>query len=205
MSQTTTGVRAVLSHPAVYDGLQALLGAARVRREFVKSFPRPTPGLQVLDAGCGTGVILDYLPADVGYQGCDLSSRYIEAARARFGHRAEFHCLSLDELPTAWSGRFDVVIAIGVLHHLDDDVAGRFMASAHRLLRPGGRLVSMDPCLGTGQNPVARFLIRNDGGRNVRDRAGYLRLAAAHFSHAHGELRHRSWIPYTHWIMECTT
>ena len=38
---------------------------------------------RVLDVGCGTGLLLDFLPRDVTYVGVDISPTAIEAARAR--------------------------------------------------------------------------------------------------------------------------
>lgn len=67
----------------------------------------------------------------------------------------------------------------------------------------GGRLLTVDPCLDPFQNPIARMLVRGDGGQNVRDKAGYEALARAVFESPRVEVKHRVWIPYTHCFMEC--
>jgi hypothetical protein len=72
-------------------------------------------------------------------------------------------------------------------------------------LEPDGRFVSIDPVWAEGQNPVARFLISKDRGVHVIDSAGYASLARHEFSQVNGGIRHRTWHPYTHWIMECRT
>ena len=41
---------------------------------------RPFPGARLLDAGCGTGSLLDNLPPDVHYVGFDVNPAYLEAA-----------------------------------------------------------------------------------------------------------------------------
>jgi hypothetical protein len=64
-------------------------------------------------------------------------------------------------------------------------------------------LITVDPCLTERQNPIARYLVRHDRGQNVRDSDGYLRIVQRTFPKVTGTLRHRSWIPYTNWIMEC--
>src|SRR3954468_18558984 len=142
MAQITSGIRAVLSRPVVYDTLQDIMGAQRLRRELVDEFVRPWPGCRVLDIGCGTAEILQFLPASTEYWGYDISKAYIEAAQRRFGTRGKFVCKhvareDLTELP-----RFDVVLAMGVLHHLDDDVAADLFALAHQGLAEGGRIVT---------------------------------------------------------------
>lgn len=203
MSQVTRGARAILSSPKVYDAFQHIMGAARLRAEFVRDFIRPVPGMRILDIGCGTADILNFLPDDVQYWGYDISAPYIEAAKARFGGRGHFECALLDtervdELPP-----FDLAMAAGVLHHLDDEQAKSLFRLAERALKPDGRLVTTDPCFAVGQNPIARFLISRDRGQNVRTSEAYRALPSSVFGQVHGVLRHRSWVPYTRWLMEC--
>jgi SAM-dependent methyltransferase len=202
MAQITHGVRAILSHPLVYSTLQTLMGAHSSRKSFVENYVRPFPGMKVLDIGCGPADILAYLPA-VGYSGFDISEDYIDQARKRFGMLGQFHCrqLVLDDLEDLPS--CDVVFALGLIHHLEDDEAINVMQLALRALKPGGRLLTIDPCLDPSQNPIARMLIRGDRGQNVRDKAGYETLAKAVFESPRIEVKHRAWIPYTHCFMEC--
>ena len=42
-------------------------------------------------------------------------------------------------------GSFDVVFASNLLEHLDRDLASRLLAESMRVLRPGGRLILMQP------------------------------------------------------------
>lgn len=203
MSQITSGIRSIFSSPRVYDGFQNLMGASRMRQELVNDFIRPTPGMRLLDIGCGTAEILGFLPEDVHYWGYDISPRYIDAAQLRFGTRGHFHCGPLDAQQLDQLPQFDLVIATGVLHHLDDgEASGLFELAKHALTRDG-RVVTIDPCLAPGQNPIARFLIANDRGQNVRDAAAYRELPRSNFTNIDGQLRHRRWIPYTHLVMEC--
>lgn len=204
MSQVTNGLYAVLSSPYVYTSFQYLMGARSGWRRFVDKYVRPFPGAVVLDIGCGPADILDYLP-EVDYWGFDISQSYIDRATAKFGKRGHFVCKlltekDLDELPG-----FDMVIASGVLHHMDDVVAQQFLTLARRALKPGGRLVTVDPCLVEGQHPIARFLIERDRGKNVRTEVGYATLARSEFLDVRIEVRHKTWIPYTHCYMECRT
>lgn len=203
MSQITSGIRSVLSHPRVYDTLQHIMGAQAIRRDLVDHFIRPAPGSRVLDIGCGTAEILPFLPEGVEYWGYDISQAYISAARKRFGERGHFTCGLLDRAELARLPKFEAVIAVGVLHHMDDPVAAELFALARQALGEGGRVITIDPCLSPGQNPVARWLILHDRGQNVRTQAGYRDLPAKSFARIDGTLRHRIWIPYTHWIMEC--
>ena len=204
MAQITSGVRAVLSSPAIYDALQWVMGGRVGRSDFAGTMVRAVAGTRVLDIGCGTGELLAYLPAGVHYQGWDISDAYVMAARARFGSRAEFRAGLLTEAAVAAEPPYDVVIASAVLHHLDDAHARELAWLARLAVRGGGRFVSIDPVIAAGQHAVARFLISRDRGQHVRTPDEYLALVRPAFSEATGVIRHRRWVPYTHWMMEAT-
>jgi Methyltransferase domain len=56
-------------------------------------------------------------------------------------------------------GYVDIVMANGVVHHLDDEDAERLFALASSLLKSGGRLVTIDPVLHANQGHVRRWLV----------------------------------------------
>ena len=155
-----------------------------------------------MDIGCGPGELLSYLP-EMEYWGFDISETYIEHAKGKFGARGSFSCklLTAEDLKTM--PQFDVVVASGVLHHMDDDVARDLVALSHAALRPGGRFVTVDPCWTDIQHPVARFLISRDRGRNVRTASGYEQLVSPFYAERRITVRHKAWVPYTHCFMEC--
>lgn len=203
MGQITTGFRAILSHPYIYSMFQYLMGARQGRTRFVSDFVRPVTGSAILDIGCGTAEILDYLPY-VNYWGFDISQAYIDQAVRRFGVRGKFQCkelkaVDLDNLP-----KFDIVLTMGLLHHLDDITAGQTLMLAHQALKTGGRLITIDPCIEPGQNRIARFLVTHDRGQHVRSCGAYAALVSSMFLQHRVEVKHRSWIPCTNCIMECT-
>lgn len=202
MSQITSGLRAILNYPAVYDLFQNMMGADRFRRELVAEHIHPYEGMRLLDIGCGTARILDYLPA-LSYYGFDLSQKYINEAEARYGDRGVFRCAQVEEAVLQDEQPFDLVLAVGVLHHLDDESGLQLMRMARTVLKDGGRLLTIDPCFDHAQNPIARFLVSHDRGQNVRSGDNYRKLAFCVFDQIEGVVKHRTWIPYTHWIMEC--
>lgn len=196
--------RDLLARPAVYSLFRRLVGRDGARSVYAQQHLRLLPGQRVLDIGCGTGDILRHLPP-VRYVGYDLSPRYIERARRWYGDRGEFHCRAVgDDLRVAEAG-YDVVIAHGLLHHLDDDGARALFRVARRALRPGGRLVTFDGCFTDDQSAAARLLLSLDRGRHVRDRDAYERLARSAFEQVRSSVRSDLIrLPYTHLIMECT-
>lgn len=198
--EKTTGWRAVLGLPSVYSAVQNLLGANRVRHVLTDQYLKPTPGMRVLDIGCGPADMLNFLP-DVTYVGIDHSESYIEAARAQFGDRGTFRVgdaaeLQSDEAP------FDLVLAIGLLHHMTDAQVQAFVSMAAKLMKPTGRFVSLDPCYSDEQSNIARAFIKRDRGQFVRQSEGYRQATEGVFAHVHLEVRHDlARMPYSHAIM----
>jgi SAM-dependent methyltransferase len=204
MGQVTSGMRAVFSNPIIYSAFQRLMGAHSFRIKFVEEFVRPFPGCSILDIGCGPADILDYLPDDVNYWGFDISDTYIARAKKRFGQRGKFCSKVLTHQDLEKIPQVDIVMALAVLHHLDDKSAKDVLCLAKQALKTGGRLVTFDACLDPSQNPIARFLVKSDRGKNVRSREEYSAIAAEVYDSWRVEVRQRIWIPYTHCFMECT-
>ncbi len=205
MTQITHGLRSILSWPQAFELFSEALGAKRARAELVQRYLRTNPGDAVLDIGCGTAAILKALSADVAYTGFDPSEAYIARARDQFGDRATFICSPVAESPSLPRNHFDIAMAIGVLHHLDDSEAEKLFDVAYDALKPGGRFVSCDPVLNAqGQGRIARWIILQDRGRNVRRQSGYEALGQKRFQDVRSSVRHDFIrIPYTHLFMEC--
>ena len=68
---------------------------------------------------------------------------------------------------------FDIVLALGVLHHLDDNEALTLFQIAHDAMKPGGRLVTIDGVWTDDQSHIVKYLLSRDRGRFVRSEAGY--------------------------------
>ncbi len=200
MAQVTSGIHSILSVPAIYDLAQTLMGASRNRNWMQREFIRAKAGERVLDVGCGTADILSVMP-EVDYVGFDISEPYIAKAKARWGSRGEFHAEFLDSARVEQYGKFDLILATGLLHHLDDDEVDSLFKTLAKGLKKGGRIITVDGTYVPGQNPVARFVISQDRGRSVRSPEAYTALAKAHFGSVAGRVEPRAWIPYTYWIM----
>ena len=193
----------LLTLPSVYRLFRTIV-LGNASRIYLSEYVRPVPGEKVLDIGCGPGDILGDLP-EVDYLGFDINRKYVEAAQKRFGRRGRFFCgdVGLTAIDQE-AASFDLVLATGVLHHLDDTQAIGLFNLARRALKPGGRLVTYDGCFVAGQPKLARFVVSRDRGQYVRESAEYAKLAAQVFPQVRSFVRHDLLrIPYTHVILEC--
>ena len=201
MAQDTSGIKALLSTPSMYDLAQILMGAHANRVWLQREFIRAQTGDRILDVGCGTAAILSVLP-DVDYTGFDISKPYIASAQKRWGDRGQFHAQLLNDEVIEGLDKFDLILATGLLHHLDDDEAHALFKTLSKGLKQNGRIITVDGTYIPDQRFLSRFIIQQDRGKSVRSPEGYLALARDHFPTLKGHLVERQWIPYTYWIMQ---
>lgn len=96
--------------------------------------------LQVLDVGCGTGLNMKYLARYGSVTGVDLSETALHFCRTR-GHTRLIKA-PIEHLPFP-TGSFDLVTALDIVEHLDDDLVA--LREVQRILKPGGRVVILVP------------------------------------------------------------
>jgi SAM-dependent methyltransferase len=102
-------------------------------------------GLEVIDAGCGTGYGSEILAAAGASRvvGVDISTEAIEYARAASSHASnEFQLGSLHELPFA-DASFDLAVCFEVIEHVEEQP--RAIAELRRVLKSGGLLAISSP------------------------------------------------------------
>lgn len=192
----------LLEHPIIYRGFRFLFGSEKFRQHYASVIDAKQDD-RILDIGCGTGDILNSLP-HVEYVGFDINEKYIATAKRRFKGRGEFVCAGLQEYNTNGETPFDIVLATGVLHHLNDDTCNTLFRLAYKSLRPEGRLITLDGVFTPRQNLLERFFVARDRGRFVRQEEEYTTLARACFINVQstilsGQIR----LPYSHLVLEC--
>jgi ubiquinone/menaquinone biosynthesis C-methylase UbiE len=97
------------------------------------------PGARVLDVGCGTGRLTQWMASRAGQVvGIDPVEERIRFARSSNTSSARFEVGRAEALSAFEDSSFDVVCLSSVLHWVEDKA--RALAEARRVLRPGGRL-----------------------------------------------------------------
>lgn len=92
-------------------------------------------GSQVLDLGCGAGMLALLKRKDVALTGVDLSEECATAAR-RNGYDQTLKC-ELTQLPFP-DASFDYVVSLDVIGHIAMEEKDAVLAEVKRVLRPGG-------------------------------------------------------------------
>ena len=191
-----------LALPQLYELSQHVVTRSNCWKIFTERYLQPARGGRLLDLGCGTGIILDFLPA-LEYWGLDENSWYIHYAQKKKKNDANFLCTDLNKKPWPVEGHFDRVMATGLLHHLSDQEAVDLMKNVRAVLKPHGKFVTFDGFFENGQSPIARWLLSHDRGEHVRSKEGYEFLARSIFKRVDLHIERRLLrLPYSHLIME---
>jgi ubiquinone/menaquinone biosynthesis C-methylase UbiE len=132
-------------------------------------------GKNILDVGCSSatcaGQIIDMERNT--YVGVDIDPSYIELAK-RSHPRGQFMKHDARALPFA-PDSFDLVMFVGVLHHMDDGLSRSCMAEVQRVLRLTGVVLVAEPVFRLDW-PVSSWFLERDRGKFIRERDEYRAL-----------------------------
>ena len=108
-------------------------------QQIVLKIQRPKSEIHILDVGCGTGANLEMLAQFGESEGVDVSDDALEFCKLK---GLKVHKGLAEKLPFA-DESFDVVTALDVVEHLDDDIAG--LKEMSRVLKKDGRTLLFVP------------------------------------------------------------
>jgi cyclopropane-fatty-acyl-phospholipid synthase len=119
-----------------------------------------TPGMRLLDVGCGWGGMAMHAARHFGARavGVTLSREQAELARRRvadagLADRVEIRLADYREVD---DGPYEAISSIGMFEHVGEDQLGRYFSRMYALLAPEGRLLNHGISLPTGQGPMGR-------------------------------------------------
>jgi SAM-dependent methyltransferase len=162
----------------------------QVRLEAFADYLNFTRVDKILDIGCGPGYISAKIPVFIDYIGLDSDEQYIRFANARFGApKRHFYSRLFDQTGVANFGNPDLNMLNCLLHHLDNDSARTLLLNAYYPLEPSGIVFRLDGCFVERQNPIDRYLLKNDRGTFVRTELGYRALAPSAFGKLNVRIR----------------
>jgi 2-polyprenyl-3-methyl-5-hydroxy-6-metoxy-1,4-benzoquinol methylase len=107
---------------------------------------RIVAGKKVLDIACGTGYGSAML-AEAGAEvlGADISPETIHSDTEAYAGRnnLSFMLADVENLPTEWTGKFDIVVSLETIEHLKSP--DQYLKNLKRVLKPGGLLLLSTP------------------------------------------------------------
>jgi glycosyltransferase involved in cell wall biosynthesis len=136
------------------------LSRARKFSGWMSDAIRPWVGRSVLEIGAGIGNLTVHLVPRDRYRATDINTDYLDylanfALGKPYLEVGALHAESpSDFAPLA--GRFDTVVCLNVLEHLDEPV--RVLENFHRALAPGGRAIVLVPAVPSRFNSLDRAL-----------------------------------------------
>ena len=131
---------------ALYDPLiRAWSAASRMRASVIDALEL-RPGMRLLELGCGPGrlaIEIKRASPSVTIDAVDIDASMIARARRNAAELdIAFHRADITALPDL--GTFDRVYSTMVFHHLSPSAKHEALATARRVLRPGGTFVVGD-------------------------------------------------------------
>ena len=179
-AHNTNFLTRALEFSSIYNIWQNLSGSKKGIKKIIQENLIPFNNSKILDIGCGTGTLIEYMPYNVIYTGYDINQIYIESAKKKYPDRGNFYCTSVNDA-IAVEGYFDYVIAIGILHHLNDIDSKKLIQSAAYSLKENGCFISIEPVWTNEQSSIEKFIMKMDRGQNIRNENSYLTLLSDFF------------------------
>jgi SAM-dependent methyltransferase len=112
--------------------------------------------VNLLDVGCGHGLIHPYLGERFAITGTDVATEVLELAKKANPH-VNYQPYDGTTLPFA-DASFDMAMAICVMHHVPVPAWDHFLKEMKRILRPGGMVVIIEH---NPWNPMTYHIVKN--------------------------------------------
>lgn len=165
------------------------------------------PGMKILDAGCGTGILTRVLYdvskeknlSKITFHGFDLTQAMLDIFREWISENKidniklqQANVLQLDSLPTGWRN-YDLIVSSAMLEHLPTDQVSNAIHNMGNLLKRNGTLLVFI----TKRNFIMRFLVqwwwkaniyKKNEIENIFHQAGFKNIQFKKFSFGHMRL-----------------
>lgn len=148
-------------------------------KRIIRSFFGKVKPEGILDLGCGSGVLSVLFPKNA-YLGVDMDYRLIEQAKATY---KGYNFLVGDVTKIRLRRKFQYIVIIGVIHHLNDSDAKKLFATIAFHLKKDGAVLIVEAIPPIFRWNILGDIIRKmDKGTFIRKLNEYRKLAGKRFA-----------------------
>lgn len=159
--------------PSLYDWIQILATGGFLSKvskdlQFLKK-------KSILDIGCGTGTLLEYIKPG-SYLGIDINSDFINLAKKKYpGFNFKVLNIVDEKFP---SGKFEYIFIMNVLHHLTDEQIKKMF----KTIRKSKQMKEFVIVESKPANILGKILGRFDAGSNFREYDNLIQIIEKQFN-----------------------
>ena len=166
----------LLEHPIIYEFVQLLFLANYNRDILIKKLNIDNNSL-IIDVGCGTSEIIQFLHSSIKYVGYDSNLNYVRKANHTHSGRGAWFVGDAGSVRVPPDGRVTFLL-LALLHHLNDDACVKLIQHLDSLRRqnPHARITVIDPCVSRRQSRLWQAITRADRGQFIRTEESYVQL-----------------------------
>jgi SAM-dependent methyltransferase len=168
-------VEYLMKYPQIYNFVQRTIagkGCVCIKNLLYENIP--VSARDILDLGCGTGIYSTLFTSNTHYVGIDNNMKDI--LYAEMNRKGKFMVASATDLPFQ-ENKFDIVFAVGLHHHLNDNEAKESINESIRVLRKSGKLIVVDALLLNFFHNIPGYILRKlDRGNYVRNYRNFMKL-----------------------------
>lgn len=127
----------------------------------------------ILDFGSGTGANCSICHSD-RYLGIEPNMDRVRLAKRLYPNHT-FEIFDERQIPIE-NNSIDYIFVVAVLHHISDEQIRSYLVEFQRILKPGGKVIVMEPYFCMKRRFNNRFMNWYDDGKYIRSENSYLDL-----------------------------
>lgn len=199
-------MKQLLKYHFFYNLYQNLIGCRGFLKRYVDTYIMQKitrDGMNILDLGCGTANIVEFLPKNINYTGIDASGNYIYYDSKKYP-KYTFLCRNLKE-DVNLDKKYDIIISEALLASLTDENAEVFFNTIKKHATRDCKIVISDMNYSKTTHNLESILFKSERGTNLREREDYIKLLSKHFNIDNISVISKIYrIPYSKLVFECS-
>ena len=199
-------MRQILKYPFCYNLYQNIVGCRGFLKNYVRKFIEPklkTADASILDFGCGTANIAEFIPLNVSYTGIDASLKYINYDSKKYPNH-KFICKYAHE-DLNLNKKFNIIMSEALLSALSDEDAQKMFSTMKAHANKDSKFVFSDMNYSLSNSKIEKFLLCHERGHHLRTKEQFADLISKHFKIDNiTVLKNVYRIPYSKVVFECS-